>query len=71
MIAPEYPQRDKRHAQEMVPLDFHFLAECHPATFAARDPNAGWLTYGCRSGMGGLVSAGVGLSFYLGRRGSA
>ena len=28
---------DKRPAQEMVPLDFHFLAGCHPATSAAPD----------------------------------
>jgi hypothetical protein len=49
----------------MVPLDFHFLAGCHPATSAAHEVNAGWLTHGCRSGMGGLVSAGVRLSFYL------
>jgi hypothetical protein len=49
----------------MVPLDFDFLAGCHPATSAAPAANAGWLTHGCRSGMGGLVSAGVRLSFYL------
>ena len=66
MIAPGYPQPTNATRKKWFRSIFIFSPDAIPPP-PLREANAGWLTYGCRSGMGGLVSAGVRLSFYLGK----
>jgi hypothetical protein len=58
MIAPGYPQPTNATRKKWFRSIFIFSPDAIP-------PPPLRLTYGCRSGMGGLVSAGVRLSFYL------